>query len=1012
MTLLRFGSIAAVALACASGASADTLNIGFEDYVLGTLTGANAGYSGPDGRLPGQADGLARWYSPGNAATFGEVAARASRTGANGLALIRNPPLGVLDGVINGVQSPRLLMPAGETSAPVSAPLSRFRYSYWFRTGPVAYSPAIEGYRFGAEAWSSDRTTWHRFIADSSGNLNLWSVGTINDPTLFFFPNNDTLIASNLTWGAWYRVETTISFVNGGDDNDIAVTRVYDAANTLVGTGVDPTWESGQRHAGFNGGLPVAPDSFAFQARASDGTAFQSFTGDVAFVDDISIESLPPVDTALTIVDSCDNDNTIEVRIDLTSSNQPVAGGQFFLAYDASKLAYVGGTPGPSFPIEILDTAAPGTIDYACGINFGALPINAPANFTTLTFTKLDDVCAAEALTLVNFRPRPSPLPPTRLTDQFGGPIPTTTSDLAPFTMDGTPPVITCPPNVVVNSDAGGCTATLSYSNDFSSAPTLSPTQAPGVWYTDRFAPAGFTSGPVPGGTGLVHSISAADADGLRGSFNGLFYNTQGRKYDIDMPPGFRLGIDLYVPGTWATDIRRADIWGTAVDAQNATSGFPIIGFTSFNAADPNPNAPSLPAQPRWRVWNPGAGAWVDLVTPVAFNAWHRLEIELTSTSWVYYLNNVPVATFPNGDSVRIANTIVQAFNFGQSYDVNWDNLTFGPQGPVATDNCDLTASYVRSDNPLLTLNDPFPTGVTTVTWTAIDCSGNTSSCAYTVTVSGSNVFNVSVQLAGTFVGTFDRCISFQFFNGCPNPAQTIDQVVSFVNGTGTATFNIPCGSYNCVTARDKRHTLRQTASLGIGMGSYAASFTGLDALRGGNLNDDIYVDILDFGGFAGQFGVNYGTANTTCATPYPHADISANATVGIEDFTFIQANFLAFNEPNCCGNFVMAAPNTPGGPVSDIGVAQLIAGGLWSSARGDLNRDGRLNTNDAAIFFTQGLNTCTADFDNNGSVSTQDLFTYLNAWFDGHPATDLDHDSTLSTTDLFTFLNLWFRGC
>ncbi|MBY0312688.1 MAG: HYR domain-containing protein, partial [Phycisphaerales bacterium] len=622
-------------------------------------------------------------------------------------------------------------------------------------------------------------------------------------------------------------------------------------------------------------------------------------------------------------------------------------------------------------------------------------------------------VCASQGLTLVNFRPRPSPLPPTRLSDPFAGAIPTTTTDLAPFTMDSVAPTITCAPNITINANAGGCTGTLNFTNDFSTAPTLSATQAPGVWYTDRYAPAGFTSGPVPGGTGLVHSISSADSSANRPpAFNSTFYSTQGRKFDIDMPAGFKLGIDLYVPGSWATDIRRADIWGTAFDAQNAISGFPIIGFTSFNVADTNANAPSLPAQPRWRVWDTTNGAWVNLPDAVNYNAWNRLEIELTATSWVYRLNNAVVATFPNGGSIRIGNTIVQAFNFSQSYDVNWDNLTFGPQGPVATDNCELALNYVRSDNALLTLNDPFPSGTTNITWTATDCSGNTSSCVQTVTVNATSTFNTTVELSGVSSGTFTRCISFQFFGGCPNPAQTVDALVTFVNGTGTASISVPCGSYTCVTARDKRHTLRQTASLGVSMGNYSASFTGTDALRGGNLNDDSFVDILDFGGFVGQFGVNYGTGDTTCATPFLHADISGNGSVGVEDYTFIQFNFLAFNENNCCGNLLMVAPNTPGGPVTDISVAQLVAGNMWSSARGDLNRDGQLNVQDVALFNVRGMNTCVADFDNDGGVAVQDLFTYINSWFAGQPAADMDRNESLDTTDLFTFLNSWFRGC
>lgn len=1000
----------------AGSAAADVLPIGFEDYTPGTLTGANPGYNAADGRLPGAADGARRWWSPGNAASFGEVAPRAARTGSQGLAILRTNPVPFgdpqnLDGVIAGVTTPRLLQIGGESAAPVNAANTRFRFSYWFRTGPTTPTPFL---RFGAESWGplsspligSDRYTWHRFYADASGTLSLFSVGTVNTPA--FFPDNDTVVATNLTWGAWYRVEVTVSFVDGGDDNDIVVTRLYDSANTLVGTGVDTTWESGFRYSAFYPTSVFGIDSVAFQARAADD-AFAVFTGDVAYIDDITVESLGPVDTELNIVDACDNDSTIEVTIDLAGTNQPVAGGQFFLNFDATKLAFVSATPSAAFPLEILELAGPGTLSYATGIGFGGTPVSAPASFATLTFTKLDDVCAADALTLVSFRPN---TPPTRLTDTFGGPIPTTTTDLAPFTMDGEAPVITCPPTITVNADAGFCGATLNYTNDFSAPVPLSATPGIGLWYTDRYAPAGFASGPVPGGTGLVHSISSADSAANRPpSFSGTFYNTQGRAFNIDLPTGFRLGIDLYVPASWATDIRRADIWGVAHDAQDAISAYPIIGFASINPTD-NVNAPALPAQPRWRVWDVNNNAWIDLANPVNYNAWNRLEIGVTPTTINYYLNNTLVSSIPNPGSVRLASTIVQSYNFGQSYNVFWDNLTFGPQGPVATDNCDLTTSYVRSDNPSLTLNDPFPTGTTTITWTATDCAGNAASCNQTVTVNPTTTLDVSVELAGVSSGTFTRCISFEFFGAtCPAPAATVDAVVTFTSGVGTASIQIPCGNYTCVTARDRRHTLRQTAALTPVGDNYAAAFTGADALRGGNLNDDTYVDILDFGAFAGQFGTNYGSANTTCATPFPHADISGNGTVGIEDYTFIASNFLVFSEVNCCNNLLIAG-NDPGAPVYSVSVATLVAQDLWDTARADLNRDGVLNVEDVNLFALRAPSACAADFNSDGVATVQDIYTFLNAWFSQHPASDLNRDQATTVNDLFTFLAVWFQGC
>ena len=55
---------------------------------------------------------------------------------------------------------------------------------------------------------------------------------------------------------------------------------------------------------------------------------------------------------------------------------------------------------------------------------------------------------------------------------------------------------------------------------------------------------------------------------------------------------------------------------------------------------------------------------------------------------------------------------------------------------PEAKDNCqDVTVTTKRSDNPSLSLAAPFPVGVTKITWTATDGSGNSSSAEQTITV-------------------------------------------------------------------------------------------------------------------------------------------------------------------------------------------------------------------------------------------------------------------------------------
>jgi cytochrome c peroxidase len=54
----------------------------------------------------------------------------------------------------------------------------------------------------------------------------------------------------------------------------------------------------------------------------------------------------------------------------------------------------------------------------------------------------------------------------------------------------------------------------------------------------------------------------------------------------------------------------------------------------------------------------------------------------------------------------------------------------------------------------------------------------------------------------------------------------------------------------------------------------------------------------------------------------------------------------------------------------------------------------------------------CAADMDNNGSLSVQDIFSFISAWFASDPRTDFDHSGTIEVQDIFTFLGAWFGGC
>jgi hypothetical protein len=53
----------------------------------------------------------------------------------------------------------------------------------------------------------------------------------------------------------------------------------------------------------------------------------------------------------------------------------------------------------------------------------------------------------------------------------------------------------------------------------------------------------------------------------------------------------------------------------------------------------------------------------------------------------------------------------------------------------------------------------------------------------------------------------------------------------------------------------------------------------------------------------------------------------------------------------------------------------------------------------------------CRADFNKVDGITIQDIFDYLNAWFEGSAFTHLATPGAATIQDIFDFLNLWFAG-
>ncbi len=75
---------------------------------------------------------------------------------------------------------------------------------------------------------------------------------------------------------------------------------------------------------------------------------------------------------------------------------------------------------------------------------------------------------------------------------------------------------------------------------------------------------------------------------------------------------------------------------------------------------------------------------------------------------------------------------------------------------------------------------------------------------------------------------------------------------------------------------------------------------------------------------------------------------------------------------------------------------------------------DNSLIVDNGSVALTQTPNPCLcpADFNNSGTVSVQDIFDFLAAYFSGNPAADVNHSGTVSVQDIFDFLALYFAGC
>jgi len=253
-----------------------------------------------------------------------------------------------------------------------------------------------------------------------------------------------------------------------------------------------------------------------------------------------------------------------------------------------------------------------------------------------------------------------------------------------------------------------------------------------------------------------------------------------------------------------------------------------------------------------------------------------------------------------------------------------------------------------------------FPVGHYEFECTATDSCASSSSCQWSVEVSGLITVEVDVQLSAVMTSDLvNRCIEFEFYQSCGDEPVVVEQSLDFggmYNFPGAAhnvTLKVPQGKYSCVTARDPRHTLRAFALPEIIDGKYVVEFKGDPTFGGnwlanGNLNGDHVIDLLDHSLLFAQYGAIL-NPNTPCGSGSElHADLNGNGIVDSADLGFIQRNFLADDKRACC-------PTTAGeadpSEASVISLEELESLGLPHLRAADADDDGLVNAEEIMSF-------------------------------------------------------------
>lgn len=375
------------------------------------------------------------------------------------------------------------------------------------------------------------------------------------------------------------------------------------------------------------------------------------------------------------------------------------------------------------------------------------------------------------------------------------------------------PPVVVAPPNITVNTDPGVCTAAVN------AGVATATDDADGTTVAGARADALTLDAAYPRGATSV-TWTATDAEGLTATASQSVTVSDKQSPAVTAPAdisartdrGSSMATVAVGEATALDNCGTASLSGARSDGVPLSAGYPVgVTTITWTAADTAGNvgsavqtvtvagnaAPVLTVPSAISVntdpgvcaaqVNPGTATATDDVEGTVVSGARSDNLSLTSafpkgvTTIMWTARDADGFTASASQTVTVSDkekpSVISPANISVANDAGMTSASVAVGSAAAADNCpNVVVSGARSDGAAL--GSSYPIGITTITWSASDASGNTASAVQTVAVRDGDAPNLIVPA------------DFQVNAADPNG--------SVVNFSVSATDNVGVTSLSC----------------------------------------------------------------------------------------------------------------------------------------------------------------------------------------------------------------------